>query len=364
MHLRNLFFCLAFVIPLSGVAQVLDAIDVHINIREKTADQTEALAEAKLEISDVGQVQTDKDGSYSFTYPVRNEVDPVIAISLLSDKHKMLKPIDGSVQLDATKEEMFIEFLVVNMNEENPAFKRRIADLEKKMTRLKSKNSLTLRQLNALNSTLIDTILYFEANREALENQIADYETLTEDQRAEIETLRSSVGNLEAQVDQLTIELENALEEKYLRQNEYFKNISSNLLAYLRKAKDLRDHLPFIADYYNSSGYENFGKDIEGYNKIWEEIDNNRLSYLEGVGRYWEAKKVENELAEVFSFLVKGIHQNQILSVINEINQELHKRKPRKAQKIATFSHEDMTVNIRALEKQINRTLAQMRRSI
>ena len=166
-------------------------------------------------------------------------------------------------------------------------------------------------------------------------------------------------------MDQLTSDLEIALEEKYLRQNEYFSNVSSNLMAYLRKAKDLRDHLPFIADYFNSpAGYEHFDKDIRAYNKIWENFDDNRMAYLEGVGRYWENQRTEKDLEEVFNFLVKGIHQNQILTVIRNINQELHKQKPRKAQKIATLSHEDMTVNIRALEKQINRTLSLMRRSI
>ncbi|NND05791.1 MAG: hypothetical protein HKN87_05380 [Saprospiraceae bacterium] len=367
MFLRTILLILALIIVTPGLidAQILDAIDVHLNIHEKTAESTMGLAEARLQISDIGEVQTDKNGSYSFTYPVRNEVDPVISISLLSDGHKMLKPVDGSIQLDATREEMYIDFLVVNMEDESPAFKKRIVDLENKMAALRAKNNLTVRQLNALNNTLVDTILFFEANRRALESEIANYETLTDEQRREISTLNQKIGSLEEQVDQLTSDLEIALEEKYLRQNEYFTNVSSNLMAYLRKAKDLRDHLPFIADYFNSpAGFEHFDKDIKAYNKIWENFDNNRMAYLEGVGRYWENQKAEKNLEEVFDFLVKGIHQNQILTVIRNINTELHKQKPRKAQKIATLSHEDMTVNIRALEKQINRTLSQMRRSI
>lgn len=346
-------------------AQVLDAIDIHLTISEKSGQQVSALPNATLKIAEVGEVKTDAKGNFDFTYPVRNEVDPEIRIALVSDEHKMLKPVDGSIALDPSREEMYIEFLVVNMESETPAFKKRIASLEKRIKGLKSKNNLTTRQLNALNSTLLDTILFYEANRQMLESQIAEFEQLTDDQQSEISDLRSKISGLENQVDQLTTDLEAALEEKYLRQNEYYKNITGSLLAYLRKAKDIRDHLPFISTYFSSpSAYDNYNKDIKSYNTLWEEFDNGRMSYIEGVTHHWENKALANRVEDVFDFLVKSIHQNQMLPVVRDINTELHKQKPKKAQKIASGSHADMSTNIGALEKQINRVMLLLRKNI
>lgn len=363
--LLDLLCLLLFLIPFAATSQVLDAIDIHLSIRQKVGENLISLPDTKLNISDVGEVVTDGQGQYSFTYPVRNEVDPAITISLISDKQKLLKPLDGSLQLDPTREEMFIDFLVVNMDNESPEFKRRVEELEKKISGLQAKNNLTKQQLNALNNTLLDTILYFEANRRKLENEIAEYENLTENQRSEISDLKAKVGELNLEVDRLTNELEKALEEQYLRQNENFRDISSSLLNYLRKAKDLRDHLPYIKSYFNSpGGFQDFDQDIRGYNKTWETFDANRLSYLEGVERYWEDPSISKEMEEVFDFMVNGIHQTQILNVMRDINEQLHKQNPGKAQKIANLAYDDMSVNVLALEKRINRVLHTLRNNI
>ncbi len=356
---------LAFLLPASAGSQVLDAIDIHLTLREKVGAELRSLPNAKLQISDIGEVTTNQEGQYSFTYPVRNEVDPAISISLLSEKHQMLKPLDGALELDPTREEMYIDFLVVNMDAESPEFKERIAGLEKQIAGLKAKNRLTSQQLNALNSTLLDTILYFEANRRQLESEIAGYEKLTGDQQVEISTLQNKVDDLAREVDRLTLELEHALEEQFLRQNEYFRDISSSLLNYLRKAKDLRDHLPYIKLYFNSAGgFQSFSQDIITYNKVWETFDANRLSYLEGVERYWEDPVIVDELEDVFDFMVNGIHQTQILNIMRDIKEQIDKQNPGKAQKIATLAYDDMSVNVLALEKRINRSLTQLRKNI
>ncbi len=350
--------------PFALRSQVLDAIDVHLTIREKSGEEILPMPNAQLMISDIGKVQTNQEGSYLFTYPVRNTVDPAISISLLSEEHKVLKPLDGSLQLDPTKESMFIELLVVNMTEEDPEFQKRIRELERRISTLQSKNKLTHNQLNALNNVLLDTIMYFEANREMLEQQIADYEQLSEEQQGEISDLKRQISDLENQVNQLTNDLELALEEHYAKQNEYYTDLSSSLLAYLRKAKDVRDHLPNLITYYNAGSFENYDKDIKGYNKVWEDLEDTRLALIEGIDHYWENDEVSHDVEEMLEYLTISIHQNQMYTVIKQINNELSKRKYRKAQKIADLSHEHITVNIRSLEKQINRTLSVLRNNI
>ena len=352
-------------LPFFSLAQVLDHVNIRLKVTEKTVDKIQALANAKLKISDYGEGVTDDRGFFDFTYAVRKNVDPKISIALLPDEYKVLKPLDGSIEIDTSDESMFLEFFVVNMAEESEAFKKRIDELQGRIDRLKSKNALTQRQLNEVNNRLMDTIIYFETMREGLERQIVEYENVTAEQQREIDAQRKQIANLEDQVDQLSSELEAALEERYIRQNQYFKDISSNLYGYLRKAKDVRDHLPYINTYFSSAGgYENMGRDINGYNAQWEKFDDNRLSYLEGVEHYWESDAVVREVEDLFDFLAKGIHQDQMYPTMHQINSELHKQNPRKAQKAADLAYEDMVINLRELEKRINSALSDLRRNL
>ena len=85
---------------------------------------------------------------------------------------------------------------------------------------------------------------------------------------------------------------------------------------------------------------------------------------MEGVERYWESETTSQELEDVFEFMVNGIHQTQILNIMRDINEQLHKQNPGKAQKIATLAYDDMSVNVLSLEKRINRILTQLRNNI
>jgi outer membrane murein-binding lipoprotein Lpp len=274
----------------------------------------------------------------------------------------MLRPLDGFIEIDTTNEEMHIELFVVNMAEESEAFKKRINDLEGRISRLKRKNELTQRQLSEIQSQLLDTIMHYENVKQELESEIANYEDLTEEQRREIEEQRSKIEELENQVSQLTYDLEAALEERYLRKNQYFKDISSNLLGYLRKAKDLKDHLPFISTYFTARSFANYERDINGYNEQYEKFDDNKLDYLEGIKHYWENDRLLKKTEELFEYLEKGIHYNQIFKTTVEVMGEVGKQKPKKAQKIATLAHEDLTINLDQLEKDINRLLSDLRK--
>ena len=364
MKVSTFITFLLLLTSLSLMAQDKQTIEVELTIQQKVKDQITTFPHAEVMISDIGKVKTNELGEFFFNYPVGGEgEDPVVAIEVLSEAHQLLQPVDGAVSINASENKVKLDFLVVDMSKEDEEFQKRIQNLESRVKRLQRDNSLTVRQVNSLNKTLLDTILHFEANRIELENQVQSYAQLSESQTDEIRALNSQISRLEEQVDQLTMELEGALEERYLRQNEYFKNISQGFLSYLRKAKDLRDHLPYISTYYNSpSGFDNYGQDIVKYNEVWENLDDNRFNYLEGVEKYWNNPTLTSELEKLYEFLLKGIHQSQVLRTVNDINAELHKQKPKKAQKIASNSHENLAVNIRTLERQINRLLTQMRR--
>ncbi len=361
---RLLLFVLLLFLPIVGFSQVLDYVDVHLRIVEKVGPETRALANSKVRISDQGEGFTDAQGRYDFTYAVRKNVDPEIKVSLFSGAHKMLKPLDGSLEIDTSREELSIELLVVNMAEESEAFQRRIKGLEKKISALQARNEFTKRQLDEMNRRLVDTIMYFESLRQAMESEIAGYEKLTEEQSAEIEAQRARISELEDEVSSLTVQLEAALEERYLRQNQIFKDISSNLLGYLRSAKDIRDQLPYINTYFASGSYDEYARAINGYSEEYEKFDNNRPAYLEGVEHYWENRAILKRLDNLFDYIAKGIHYDQVYRLTMELKDELAKQRPKKAQKIADLAYEDLFLNLSKLEKDINRTLADLRNNL
>ncbi|MDX1938934.1 MAG: hypothetical protein SFU99_00190 [Saprospiraceae bacterium] len=322
------------------------------------------MANAKLSISDHGEASTNAQGQYKFSYPIRKNVDPNLSISLFSEQHKMLKPLDGNIELDTSREEMFIELFVVNMSEQSEAFKKRISDLESRIARLKRKNEYTQRQLNAISNTLLDTILHFETLKRELESEISDLKNLTEEQKKQIDAQHDQIASLENKVAELSIQVEAAMEEQYHKKNQYFKDISANLISYVRTAKDLREHLPYIETYSNSRNFENYNKSIHKYDEQYEKFNDNYLDYLEGVKHYWEDKALLKKTEEIFDYLLKSIHFNQILKVTGDITNELANQKPKKAQKIATLAYEDWAINVSRLEKDVNRVLSELRKNL
>ena len=363
--MKKVIFILLCLIPSLVSAQVLDYIDIRLNILEKVGKEIQPLPNAKLNITDLGEVSTDEKGQKTFTYPIRNNVDPQISISLISDELRTLKPLDASIAVDTSREEMYIEFLVVNMANESEAFKKRINSLEKRVTNLKAKNQLTQQQLRAMSTQLLDTILYYESVKAELQDEIENLEDLTEEQRQQIEAQNDQISQLEDRVDDLTEKLAVALEERYLRQKKYFDEITGDLRSYIRKSKDIQDHLPNIQAYCSSpGGMQNYGDAINSYNKTYEKLDEKRAGYLEGVENYWENKKVLKDLEETFDYALRTIHIEAIKTPLSDIYSAILIPKPKKAQKIATTAYENLLINLPSLERMINRVELNMRNNL
>ena len=302
-------------------------------------------------------------GTYKYAFPVENQEAPEISISLLSDKHKVLKPLDGDIQVDPTCNEMFIEFVVINMAEETQAFKQKIVGLEQQVNSLKSKNELSKQQLSKLYNTLVDTVLHFEAIRTSMEYQMDHLQDMTEEQRSLIQQQQLRIDSLEEKVYGLSIELTTALEKKYLRQNQYFKAMSENFSKYIRAANDVTEHLGFIKTYFNSGDFRSLDRDLRLYEEAFVAISDSHQEQLSGVDRYWGNPQLTKELESIFDLLIKGMHLNQLRPTLNDVIDQIQKQKPGKAQKMATEATEDIVFNLRDLEKRINRVLIQLRNS-
>lgn len=96
-------------------------------------DKICVLFNVKFNIFDEGEVIINNNGSYIYIYVLCNNVNFEIFINFFLEKYKMFKLLDGVIMVDFICEEMFIEFVVVNMVEENLEFKKCVNDLEKKI---------------------------------------------------------------------------------------------------------------------------------------------------------------------------------------------------------------------------------------
>ena len=368
MKIQNYFYTLllsVLLLPKFGEAQVLDYMDIRLKIIEKVGTGTQPLPNTTLNVTDVGEVTTDDEGNVAFPYAIRNNVDPELSISLISGDQRIIKPLDASIALDTTREEVYIEFLVVNMADQSAQFKKRIRDLERDVSSLRAKNQLTKRQLNALHNQLIDTILHFETIREKLELEIEGYEALTEEQAQELEAKNQEIEDLNYQIDDLTDQLREALAEKYHQKKIHYDDITSLLANYIRKAKDMKDHLAWVKHYVAGRGTENYFKSLNAYNEVFQEMDDKRSGHIASVANYWEKNpRVARELEDLYNFTVKSIHGQIILPIFNELLDEFAKQRPKKAEKLAMEAQEPLEVNLRDLERRINRVEKGLRRTL
>ena len=368
MKVQNYYFVVllaCLLAPFCSKAQVLDYMDIRLKIIEKVGTGTQPLPNTTLNVSDVGEVTTDDDGNVAFPYAIRNNVDPELSISLISGAQRIIKPLDASIELDTTREEVYIEFLVVNMANENAQFKKRIRDLERDVSSLRAKNQLTKRQMNALHNQLIDTIMHYETIREKLELEIEGYEALTEEQKQELDAKNQEIEDLNFQIDDLTDQLKEALAEKYHQKKIHYDNITSLLANYVRKAKDMKDHLPWVKHYVAGRGQENYFAALNEYNETIKELIEKRSAHVASVANYWEkTPAVARDLEDLYNYTVKSIHAQIMMPIFNELIDEFAKQRPKKAEKLALEAREPLEVNLRDLERRINRVEKGLRRSL
>ncbi len=352
-------------LPFLSQAQVLDYMDIKLRIVEKVGTETQPLPNTTLNITDVGELTTDDEGNVNFPYAIRNNVDPRVSISLMSNEQRVIKPLDASIALDTAREEMFIEFLVVNMANESAQFKKRIRDLERDISSLKAKNQLTKRQLEAMHNQLIDTILHFENIRRGLESEIEGLSFENEEQRKELEQKNQQIEELSYQIDDLTAQLKEALQERYHQKKVHYDDITSILASYIRKAKDLKNHLAWVKHYAAGRGTQNYINAINEYNDTFKEMDDKRAGHIASVANYWEkTPRIARDLEDLYNFTVKSVHAQVMLPIFNDLLEEFAKQRPKKAEKLAQEASEPLEVNLRDLERRINRVEKGLRKTL
>ena len=103
-----ILFAFCALLSFGSYAQILDFVDIHLTILEKDGNETKVLPNANLNIKGIGQVETNSMGRYDYKYSINQQQSPELSIEMLSKEHKVLKPLDGNINIDPSRTEMFI----------------------------------------------------------------------------------------------------------------------------------------------------------------------------------------------------------------------------------------------------------------
>jgi len=364
-----LFFFL-FVLPfVIGQNSIPRNIEVHARVIEQLKGSIRSVPNLKLNLIGLGEYTTDGAGGFDFIAPVYefNRYDLQLNIEVKIDDYEIISPYNGIIQLDTSGSQMVVEILVIgeNLDEE---YRDQIEKLSKKLLKSEQKNNLSLRRINAMNDSMLKSINRNEKKKTEMENVIARLLEKSQTEEFEKKTLAYDLLKAQRELTEMGVfmkakdnELFIAMEERYLRQQNYYKAISADLKDFLIHAKDVHDLLQYLEKYFRPGQYRNYTSTYNGtlkaYNGILEKINENYLDYVRGVRRYWGSPLIAKQVEDTFQILFDQVHYPLFEPSINEINGYIRQNKKRKAIKAAHSTFHELNPLILNLEKSVNKTL-------
>ncbi len=231
--------------------------------------------------------------------------------------------------------------------------------LRQELDRLRREGRLRDAQLDSLRRAVEDSITTFE-------NRAARAAGLYRDSLRRTE---AEAAALRAEVQKLTQELE----QVFIRRNkaETYGLISTELLAYVDRLKDVRDLLPGVRDaFLHPRAAEQFNATLQRYNTARNTLHDNHESRLGSVKLYWRDEPLADDLEEVYDLALEQIHRRLVLPMNDEIIGQMQAaatgRKARvsatkKARKAADRAHAALAYPIEDLEKKIREVTLQLK---
>ncbi len=353
----------------SGQDLDIKTIAVQARVLEQLKGNIRSVANAKLHMIGLGPYNTDEEGRFAFEAPMqefnRNETHLVLEVKVQG--YDIVKPYKGIVQLDTAQSKVYMEILVIGRDLEEE-YREELASLARKLKRTEKKNALSLIRMNSMNDSLVASVQQNEKQKNLLRVEITALEKKVATEASEKEKFVESLNKTKKRLDELERSLERkndelyiALEEQYLRQQNYQKAISADLKDYLLYTKDVHDMLQHLDRYFKPGKYPNYvttyNNTLGAYNEIFQKLNSNYLNYVKGVERYWKAPLLTQQVKDTFEILLDQLHHPKLKPAIQEINGNIRKNKSRKATKVAHEAFHDMNSLIINLEKSVNRLL-------
>ncbi len=362
---------LALWISVSAHCQLPAAL---VLLRGKVMEHTDSayhqVGHCQLFINSYGNCQTKLDGSFEIKVPHENQN---LKVEVRQPGYTVVHPRDGTILLEGLpSRDTTIDLNILILREDELNQWQEFEQVKEKLAQLEQESQLTQRQLNRINEALVDTILHFQERKYAQEKQIASLESGLQSSEEERERAASvymeNLESMDDSIQNLMVELFDALEERYLLQKEYYDQISGDLATYISRTKDIRDQLKSLEMVFQSvEGSGDFRQLIIDYNEIYEKLNEDQEGDLEAIDHYWENDAITREAEELFEFILDDIHRKTIFNPLNDeiiplIQEAAVGRRPKskKAARSAAETAAELDTLLEKLDKKMNLFISQL----
>jgi hypothetical protein len=324
----------------TATAQLPGAIiDVNGNVYAEADGQKVGVARLLLIFSPDDTVRTDVDGRYEIRLP---DFGKPIKVAIAPSDFDIIVPPQGEIHfenLHPSKLSITCNIMVMG-DQVNEELMKEIANLNANVGRLKQNNDLSERKVMALRNAMMDTVLYYQRVQANMQNTISQ-------QSREITQLRDSIAVILKKYYQ-------AMDEKFLKQQETFKSISEKLNTFTSRAADLRDWMPNVKlCFERNDAAQQYAGLIKDYNEIRDRINAEHESDLSAVKHYWSNAETAAQLQETYDYLLDQVHDDTYLLWIRKINDHFKAPvRPSQAQKVADNAQVLMAQKLEVLERQ------------
>jgi hypothetical protein len=230
---------------------------------------------------------------------------------------------------------------------------QQISSLNKNIRALQKKNNLSERKVLALQNTMMDTLLYYQQVQASLENKL-------DLQNQEILQLKDSIKIIFKMYYE-------ALDEKFLKQQETFASVSEKLNTYISRAAELRDWMPNIKlCFERGDAAQNYSRLIKDYNQVRDKINAEHKKDISAVKHYWTNPETALQLESSYDYLLREVHDNTFLLWVSKINEYFTTTPVRanQAQKVADNAQTLMSQKLEDLKRQSEIIIELMRDQI
>ena len=314
-------------------------IDINGSVFEESGGAKVGVARILLLFSPSDTIRTDVNGNYEIRLP---DFGKPVKVAIVPDGYDIVTPPRGEIHFEnLTPSKLTITCNIMVMGDQiNEELLKEIDNLNANVARLQSKNNLSERKIMALRNAMMDTLLYYQRVQASMQKTINT-------QSQEIQQLRDSITIILKKYYQ-------ALDDKFLRQQETFKSVSEKLNTYASRAKDLRDWMPNIKlCFERADAQQIYSKLIKDYNEVRDQINAEHEADLTAVRHYWASNETAGQLEETYDYLLKEVHDDTFLTDIRKINEYFKvPAKPKLAQKVADEAQVVMTRKLEQLDQQ------------
>ena len=340
---NSIITCLLF-LTISGFSQT---ITLHGKAVELFGQRPKPIANTIIKFRDIGRSQTDEEGVFSIKIP---ESIQELLFSIDLKDYMILHPFKGKLNLTLASKAHLLEIIALN-EKENKALKEKVSRLQKKLDKVSETHGVDHNKLIFVNKLLIDSIQSLHKNTLAYEKQIHLLEAEKKIQTTRLGEKDTQIALLEKRIDslnnelslwkekaaQLEADLENEKAEKLIRQQEYYKLISTDLNHYLSKLIDLKNWLPKVPLYAKMEAARNeYDTFVRDYNEIRNKINQNHQEYISMVQKLWDTPFVYKDTEATYTYLLEDVHRGEILAMDAKVWNHLRGKLTNKKVKLAT----------------------------